>query len=272
MSFDNFSTQSDTKGLSKAIIDVNNVAKKNNLHIWLNCGALLGIIRENRLLPWNNDAHLCCKYEENISEKCIQIVRELDKKGYRAYYYPTAGTVNIKKRGVDVNINIEWLENKNYVRPHEEAEQYKKGRLVSHVLYWLARSMSIYTPKISLKKFIDANTKEKIKILLIIKNKFIPKKLRKLIFEELIKLSKNGSVAYQKKAIPDHFYKDFYSIDFYGDKISIPKKSSELMEYIYGKEWKIPMSNWSFYDEKNKSISSIEYIDESWDYKSLDFI
>lgn len=272
MSFQDFSAQSDTKGLSKAIIDVNNVAKNNNLHIWLNCGALLGMIRENRLLPWNNDAHLCCKYEQNISEKFVQITKELDEMGYRAYYYPTAGTLNIKKRGVDVNINIEWIENNNYVRPHEEAEQYKKGRLVSHILYWLARSMSIYTPKISIRKFIDANMKEKIKILLIIKNKLIPKRLRKVIFEKLIKFSKNKSVAYQKKAVPSYLYEDFVSIDFYGNKISVPEKSTELLEYFYGKEWKIPMSNWSFYDEKNKGISRVEYIDESWDYKSLDFI
>ena len=272
MSFEDFSAQSDTKGLSEAIIDVNNVAKNNNLHIWLNYGALLGMVRENRLLPWNNDAHLCCEYEDNISEKFIQIVKDLDKKGYRTYYYPTVGAVNIKKRGVNVNINIVWIENNYYVRPHEEAAKYKKANLVSHVLYWLGRSMSIYTPKISIRKFFDADLREKIKILLIIKNKFIPKKLRKVIFEQLIRFSKNGSIAYQKTAIPVYFYKDFVSIDFYGDKISVPKKSTELLEYIYGKTWKKPMSNWSFYDKKNKSISRVEYIDESWDYKNLDFI
>jgi len=274
MTSENFEIQSDVEALSKTIIDVINISRKNNLHIWLNYGALLGMIRENRLLPWNNDAHLNCKYEKDFEYKCIQIVNDLERIGYRAYYYPTNGSINIKKTktGVDVNINCVWAENNKYVRPHEEAAQFKKKHVISYILYWLSRSMSIYTSNINFKKLKTANTREKIKIMLIIKNMIITKKIRKFLYKQLLNLSKYGPVYYQKTAIPISFYKEFIDIDFYGSKISVPKKNKELLEYIYGNTWKTPINNWSFYDKKNKYTSNMKYIDESWDYKNVDFI
>ena len=153
----NFKVQSNTKELSNAIIEVTKCAEKNGLICWINYGALLGIIRENRLLPWNNDAHLCCFYEDNFKNKCLKIADELERKGYHTYFYPTVGALNIKKKGVDVNINCVWRENDKCLRPHEEAEYFSKKHIISHVLYWLSRSFSIYTPNISLKKFYNIN-------------------------------------------------------------------------------------------------------------------
>ena len=72
MNSDNFKTQSDTVGLSKAIIDVTNVAKQHGLDCWLNYGALLGMVRENRLLPWNNDAHICCVHSANYKINALK--------------------------------------------------------------------------------------------------------------------------------------------------------------------------------------------------------
>ena len=72
---DNFvyKVRSDVAKLAPAIIDVMAISNKHGVKCWLNYGALLGIIREQRLLPWNNDAQLCCWYETNISDKFKRI-------------------------------------------------------------------------------------------------------------------------------------------------------------------------------------------------------
>ena len=272
MNSDNFKTQSDTIGLSKAIIDVTSVAKQHGLDCWLNYGALLGMVRENRLLPWNNDAHICCIHSANYKNQCIKIVNQLEDLGYRAYYYPTNGTVNVKKRGVDVNINCVWKEKDMYVRPHEEAEYFAMKHGISHILYWLSRSMSIYTKRITLQKFLNSGLKEKIKIFLIAKNKIIPKKIRKLLYLSFLKLSKIGKIKYQKTAVPFYLYEKLVEMNFYNDKVLIPEKNIELLRYIYGDNWKIPMENWSFYHKKNQSKSRMKFIDESWKYEEVEFI
>ena len=60
-----FQAQSDVNEMSKAIIDVVKSAEKHNLHCWLDYGVLLGMIRENRLLPWNNDAEIYCRFDKD---------------------------------------------------------------------------------------------------------------------------------------------------------------------------------------------------------------
>ena len=274
----NFPVLSNIDSLAESIIEVNNIAKKNGLHLWLSWGALLGIIREKRLLPWNSDAELECHYQNNINKKLINMVDELSMNGYNSYYYSTIGCLTVKKPGVIINVNCLWKEEDMTVRPHEECVKwYNKKKwgfyeYLSHYSYWLARSLFIYTKNISFKNFRMAKNKERIKIVFILINKFLSKKFKKWIYIRLINFSKKCGAKFSKRTIPSHFFDSFITIDFYGDKIDIPEKNVDLLEFIYGKDWKTPMDDWVFYDKKNKDKTKIRYIDESWDYENTDFI
>lgn len=273
-----FPTLSNIDSLAESIIEVNNIAKKNGLHLWLSWGGLLGIIREKRLLPWNSDAELECHYEKNITQKFIKMVDELSLNGYSAYYYSTIGCLTVKKPGVIINVNCLWKEKDMTIRPHEECTKwYNKKKwnffdYLSYYAFWLARSMSIYTKNITFKKFRRAERKEKIKIILILFNKILPRKFRRWLDIKLMHFAKKCGGGFSKRAIPFYFFDSFISIDFYGDKITIPEKNVELLEFIYGKDWKIPMDDWVFYDDKNKNLTKIRYIEKSWDYENSDFI
>ncbi|PIE81085.1 MAG: lipopolysaccharide cholinephosphotransferase, partial [Candidatus Delongbacteria bacterium] len=39
----------------KMLVDSTNILEENNIKYILEAGTLLGIVRENRLLPWDND-------------------------------------------------------------------------------------------------------------------------------------------------------------------------------------------------------------------------
>lgn len=39
--------------------EVVDILDRNNVEYMLDCGTLLGVIRENRLLPWDTDVDLC---------------------------------------------------------------------------------------------------------------------------------------------------------------------------------------------------------------------
>ena len=274
----NFTKRSNVDSLAESIIEVNNIAKKNGLHIWLSYGGLLGMIREKSLLPWNNDAELECHYEKNITQKFIKMVDELSLNGYNVYYYSTIGCLTVKKPGVVINVNCRWKEKDITIRPHEECVKWHNKKrwglseYLSHYSYWLARSLFIYTKNIKFKNFQIAKNKERIKIIFILMSKFLSKKFKKWLYIRLINFSKKCGAKFSKSVIPFHFFDIFISIDFYGDKITIPEKNVELLEFIYGKDWKTPMDAWSFYDDKNKKSTKIIYIDESWDYENADLV
>ncbi len=56
--------------------DVTDLLDKNNIPYWLEGGTLLGIIREDRLLPWDNDLDI--SITEDYYDKTINLVKELN--------------------------------------------------------------------------------------------------------------------------------------------------------------------------------------------------
>lgn len=56
--------------------DVTDLLDKNSIPYWLEGGTLLGIIREDRLLPWDNDLDI--SITEDYYDKTIDIVKELN--------------------------------------------------------------------------------------------------------------------------------------------------------------------------------------------------
>ena len=68
----------------KMLHDVTEILDKYNVEYWLDFGTLLGIVRENRILPWDDDMDI------SIFPKDIEVVRtkvmpELKKLKYRDY-------------------------------------------------------------------------------------------------------------------------------------------------------------------------------------------
>ena len=40
--------------------------------------------------------------------------------------------------------------------------------------------------------------------------------------------------------VPSHFFKNLSTLDFYGMNFKVPKETEEYLEYVYGKDWRIP--------------------------------
>ena len=103
-----FPTRSNINNLVQTIHDAIEIAQQHGVQCWLCYGALLGMVRENRLLPWNDDAELGCWYTSDINSKMKRITADLNKRGYTVYYSSAIGSLSVKKTGAVVNINCFW--------------------------------------------------------------------------------------------------------------------------------------------------------------------
>ena len=65
----------------KLLQSVTDCLDQNNITYWLEGGTLLGVVRENRLLPWDNDMDISVK--ENEYDKLIHCLNQLKKLGWR---------------------------------------------------------------------------------------------------------------------------------------------------------------------------------------------
>lgn len=267
-----FSIQSDVSKMAKTIQDVINIGESNGLTCWLNYGALLGMIRENRLLPWNNDAELCCWHEPGISQKFQIIVDELNSVGYACYYYSSIGAMSVRGEGVIVNVNCLWREGDNIVRPHENAAQAGYAPLISRVFYWIATFLGAYPS--GFIRFNEQKISRNIvtKSVLVTILRIIPLFIRKKLFILMIQMSGWLGGKFKKTAIPAKYFNEFKKIEFYGGEVLVPEQSEGLLECIYGKEWNVPKENWSFYDKKNKNDTGVVFLNEKWNYQTMELL
>ncbi len=56
--------------------DVTDLLDENDIEYWLEGGTLLGVIRENRLLPWDNDLDISVKEDEY--SKLLSVIKSLN--------------------------------------------------------------------------------------------------------------------------------------------------------------------------------------------------
>ena len=269
-----FETRSDTEAMASSIIKIKEIFDEEGLFFWLNYGGLLGIIRDGKLLPWNNDLEVCCWYKDLNNDQIIKIVDHLNQLGFICIYYKSFGTINIKKGDlIDININFFWVKANKAIRPHAPASKDKKNFL-AYILYWLSASMYIYPNTFKRFRFNEVNGQCSLKNIAKFSvawiSNMLPSKIKKTIFKFLIYLSKNFGGKFQQTAMPLSLYQAFKSYPFYHSSMYIPSDSEKVLEFLYGKGWRVPQDKWSFYDEKNKSSTSIEFIDEQFDYDHLE--
>ncbi len=268
----NYKVKSNVDKLASAVLDVMEVAQSHGLRCWLNYGGLLGLVRENRLLPWNNDVHLTCWFDSSITEKLRLITDALNKKGYHAFFYSTSATVSSKREGVDVIINCYWREGRYAVRPHETPSGHEYVPITARVLYWIATFMGAYPRGLVRNHSLPLSRNEFIKVVLVSALRIIPVKLRKKFSLMFIHWSKKCGGQFQKTAIPAEYFDNLVLRNFYGSKVLVPDNPERLLRFIYGEQWNIPKFDWSFYDKENKADTGILFIDEVWDYSQMEII
>jgi phosphorylcholine metabolism protein LicD len=82
----------------KLLNDVTDVLDKYDVKYWLDFGTLLGIVRENRILPWDDDIDISI-FESDIEIMKTKVMPEIKKLRYRGYIRDFSDSVAPLKAG-----------------------------------------------------------------------------------------------------------------------------------------------------------------------------
>lgn len=210
------------------------VLEKHNIDFWLECGTLLGAVRDGRFISWENDLDFGA-WSQNISyEKKIEIAREFSKRDFSVYI--AESHLNISKNTYHTDINFYELRSNIAIVPLSKPTQIL-GKLLE--LF----HQSLIAPNHYNIDFRTNRHKSVLSIFLLISRLF-PSILRKKIAFFLLPIYKKMPTKDVSWKVPVHYLSKFSIITFYGMEFKAPAKTEEYLTARYGRDWKIPRRDW----------------------------
>lgn len=227
-------------------IDSIHILRKNNINYWVSHGTLLGIIRENRILPWDHDLDFSV-WDHEVDKKTI--VNLFEANGYKQeVIYGEMDCLHFigGDKKIDISFykiyediaSVKWIipsDNKlkqisQFILSmwsHNTAEFPIVGKyyLIKYLLYQLIKLVKYLMPN-KLKRYIDDNETNYMK-----------------------KYYDYGGYSYPKSLLDN-----LGTIEFLGEKILVPSDSEKYLEYTYGKDWNIPKKNFIWHKEASNII------------------
>jgi hypothetical protein len=234
-----------------ALIDilrqVKEVLDKYDVEFWLECGTLLGAVREGKFLSWECDIDFGSWHEEMPDTVKISVSKALCDRGFKVWI--AENHINIKEgNGFWADINLYYLSNDKAIKPELSA----KNLLSRSLCYWLLVLWAPYHPhgvsKSPVKRFV-MNT-------LIRASRAMPSLLRKQLAQIVSAIYEKIGAEDVSWEIPSKYFSDLPTITFYGMELKVPAKTREYLAYRYGEDWHIPRRDWVTARDDGAAISS----------------
>jgi hypothetical protein len=227
------------------LIEVSKLLIDNNINFWICHGTLLGIIRENRLLPWDRDIDIAVWEHENDRNHIAKIFED---HGFKQEYF-FADVDSLHFFGEEKNIDINFFKKTKSIGSWQGAVL-KNGflnKLVIHIDY-LVRTKDIQKielPRKAVKRFFYVL----FSYLIIGVSNFLPNRII-----DFLNISAKNRITYTGYSYPVELL-IFKKINYKGIELQIPVESEKCLELTYGVNWRIPKKDYIWHQDASNLIS-----------------
>lgn len=216
----------DLQSIDKNFCETIKLFNDNNIDYWICHGTLLGIIRDNNLIPWDHDIDLAVWDDQKLKEKIKDLLLKNSYKLKEKYLIEDDLLTFTKEGGREVDINFYKLKTKNLDKI-AYVEWFVPKNIFNKIIEALSKAKS-YNGKYKriINKFsILQNFFNFLKIFLIKRNLFFK------------------CIGYTQ---PYDYLKMFKNIEFKGITLRVPYKCEDYLIWVYGKNWKKPKKNFNW--------------------------
>jgi len=216
---------------SKSKIDINfrdivKILNKNKILYWICHGTLLGIIRDNNLIPWDHDIDIAVWDSREIKLKIKKLMFKNDFVIKKKFYKNDGFQTFLKPGGREVDINF-----------------YKKKKYLNKTVAYV----QWYAPRNNFCKLIEALAASKVYegryknvVRLFRSLSFLFKFIKKKMIEKNYFYKGTGYTQ------PLDLIKKLRKIKFMGLRVSIPFFSKKYLNIVYGKNWMKPNQKFDY--------------------------
>ena len=223
--------------------DVCNLLHKNSINFWICHGTLLGIIRENRLLPWDHDIDFAVWDHETDKNHVVNIMLS---HGYQQevitsdmdclHFFGGEKKVDISFYKIKDNIaSIKWA-----ISPTDTF-----GKLLLFVSNNISKNNDEILSDHNIPKKAMLTTIRRFSLLL---GFLLPNKLKNLLYKKAMNRIKYTGYSFPMKIM------QIKNIEYAGMKIPVPLDPEVCLQHTYGTDWKTPQKNYIWHEEADNLI------------------
>ena len=223
--------------------DVCDLLHNNRINFWICHGTLLGIIRENRLLPWDHDIDFAVWDHETDKNHIMDIMLS---HGYQQEVI--AGDMDcLHFLGEEKKIDISFYKIKDNIASIKWAISPKDtfGKLMLFVSNNISKNNDEILINHSIPKKAMLTIIRQFSLLL---GFILPNKLKTLFNKKAMQKMKYTGYSYPMEIM------QLKNIEYAGMEIPVPFDSEACLQHTYGKDWKTPKKNYIWYEEADNLI------------------
>ena len=212
---------------------VKEVLDEHNVEFWLDCGTLLGAIRDGKFIPWEHDIDFGAWHEKVNDSVKSSLAQALRKQGLKVWIAEDHMNI-IKEKGICADINFYQLNNDKAIKPALFPKNLL-GKFLAVVLpvLWVPHQprelacLQFFAGRFLMRSLTGIS-------------RAIPSSLRKRLAQVL-------SLVYEKVGskdiswvVPTRFFSQLSTLKFYGMQFKVPDQPQDYLAYRYGTDWEVP--------------------------------
>lgn len=219
----------------KNLREVKEIFGKFGIRYWLDCGTLLGAVRDGKMIEWDQDIDLGT-LDGNL-KKINSAISQLEKKGFCVIINREGEFfIRIERFGCSIDLYLYYTKGENAFNIQPVSASLISGSL--GVLYLLLSPGRV-------------NVRPKFRCIVKVFEHFLsplPPKSKKLISNVVWPIWRR-SCKTALLVIPKRYFEKLKIIKFYGTTFNIPSDAEGYLRYKYGKDWRTPKKEWKWWKE-----------------------
>lgn len=243
--------------------DIKEILDKHNIKFWLDCGILLGAVRDKKIIPWDWDVDL--GFTEEDSKKIMSAASEFKKKGFimREVLQPLPNEEFLSRKcafyryGYPIEMDMYYKKDENFMLLAGSFDK-DPGNGISRVLTY--GSWLLWDTLVSTQLNSDSKRRRIVEHFIRYCLFLVPFKLKNYLIKAMkpILIKRNYGVFSGMRVIPKHYFERLDKIQFYGMTFNIPSDVENYLTCFYGDNWKIPDRKWDGRNTGVKILSKIK--------------
>lgn len=237
--------------------DLKEIFDSNDIQFFLIYGALLGIVREGKLLDWDRDIDIAI-WDTSLGkvENSLYVFHTKNM----TVHFSESGHVTFNRNGEHISamvfskvgdkaIRSTFTNMRKFKKTSDGGVKLIKGldkttQMLKYIRWILTNPKYVGdTPK-----FISVNMQ---KVLLTLS--YAMPNLR-AVLKRIVEIILSSGCEYFVEEIPIKYFVELANIKFYDFEVKAPADKEGYLEYKYGKDWRVPKKDYVYYEDSKAEV------------------